>query len=582
MQDIDDSTVSGRILTNHTNVYHSSDKFSDMEEIPSVGYNRIVNAVRYGKHFVLKGLKQQYRDEDIFQTMLRKEFEIMILMEHPNIVRVYTMEEIEEVGLCIVMEYVDGMPLDKWLEVRKPSMAQRKRIVLQLLDAMRHWHSHQVVHRDLKPSNILVTRNGDNVKVIDFGLADADQYAVLKEPAYTLRYASPEQLHGGPLDCRSDIYSFGRLMHLILPHRHSTIAARCCRHSREQRYPSAEAVMAALRRRRVLVIPMILLPILVLLSLFFMTFRYTSKPFEYKVTDGQILKMQIVSSKAVVTGYDTVSGALVLPERVRHRLLRYPLYEIADRAFYQCRTMEHIVFPSTLRRIGDEAFSGCTALNDTLVLTEGLEYLGDGVFNNCERISVCRVKSRRLHLKPNPDKNGRFGNTIGMHTIIIDNTIDTLCEQLFHWAYWGVKDIYLAEGLTHLGNASLSELYNLERIHFPSTLRQIDAGCFFGCGIRRLVIPDNVEAIDDYALAVLYKCHYLEFGAGVKSLGSNVVYAYRELDTLVFRSPVPPTTTATSITLDTQYPAPTVLVPAKSLELYLADSTFRKLNPVGF
>ena len=582
MQSTGNDIISGRIEPNQSIAYSESSTFSTKDEIPSAGYNRIVKAVRYGKFFVLKGLKPQYRNNEVYRTMLRKEFEIMILMEHPNIVRVYTMEEVEEIGLCIVMEYVDGMPLDKWIETRNPSHTLRKRVANQLLEAMKHWHSHQVVHRDLKPSNILITRNGDNVRVIDFGLADADQYAVLKEPAYTLSYASPEQLQGGPLDCRSDIYSFGRIMRLLLPHRHRLIVARCCRQNRDQRYPSAESVQAAFKRRKILV-SFVLLSFIVISALMSkLAYNYNSKPFAYKVADGQVLKMQIVHSKAVVTGFDTVSGDLVLPESIKHGILRYPLYEIGDKAFYKCRNLTHITFPSTLRRIDDEAFSGCISLSDTLLLPLGLEYIGDHVFDNCEQIRVCRVQSRRLHLKPNPAKEGRFGNMVNMSTIIIDNTVDTLCEKLFYWAYWGVKDIYIAEGLTHLGNASLAELYNLERIHFPSTLRRIDAGCFYGCGIRRLVIPDNVEVIDEFGLAVLYQCRYLEFGAGIKQLGSNIIYAYRELDTVVFRSPKPPSVTATTFTLDPKYPAPTVLVPAASLDLYLADSNFRKLNPIGW
>lgn len=578
--DVDDMT-SGRLMPETSTQYISTDAISDREEISSEGYSRLMRGVRYGRYFMFKGLKEQYVHDPVYHNLLRKEFEIMVQMDHPNIVRVYSFEEIEGMGICIVMEWIDGMPLDTWLATH-PSAASRRRVVGQLLDAMKHWHSHQVVHRDLKPSNILVTRNGANVRVIDFGLADADQYAVLKEPAYTLSYASPEQLEGGELDCRSDIYSFGRLLRLIFPRRYRAVAARCCRHRREQRYPSAEAVYAALKRRMWLPIVAVVLLLAAMVGLWQVLFHFDSQQFSYTVGDNQVLQVKIVDSEAIVVGCDTVVGDLVLPDRVRHGLFCYPLREIGYRAFFQCKDLTKVSFPSTLRRIEDEAFASCINLGDTLLLTEDLEYLGDHVFDDCEQLKACRVESRRLHVKKDPDKYGRFGNNISMKDIIVDGNVDTLCEHLFEWAYWGVTDIWLEEGLTHLGERSLSELYNLERIHFPSTLKKIDQSCFYGCGIRRLIIPDQIEEIETYGIGVMFNCRYVEFGRGLKFLGPGNLYGYRNLDTVVFRSTEPPTVTATTFNFVQESPNPLVLVPAEALERYLADPNFAKLNIKGY
>ena len=519
-----DEQSSGRIVPNEPITYSIGNTFSDLEEIPAGGYNRLLRGVRYGKYFVLKGLKADYADDETFRAMLRKEFEIMVQLDHPNIVRVYSLEEVADVGLCIVMEYVDGMSLDQWLAT-KPSKAARRRVARQLLDAMSHWHEKQVVHRDLKPSNVLITHNGNNVRVIDFGLSDADHYAILKEPAYTLSYASPEQIEGGPLDGRSDIYSFGRLLgQLFSPSYYSIVKSRCCRHRRERRYPSAEAVKAAMRRSRVL--PWVMAATVVILAVLLVhsLLHYNSDTFSCEVAPGQVLRVQVVDSEAHVVGVDTMSGDLRMPERVRCGLFSYPLRTIDQRAFAGCEGLTSVRFPSTLHRIEDEAFNNCTHLADTLILPEGLVYLGDHVFDNCERLRVCRVESRRLHLKDEPARDGRFGNTVSMHDIIVAGIVDTVCESLFHWAYWGVHNIWLEEGLTHLGNGSFSELYNLERIHFPSTLRTIDANCFYGCGVRRLTIPDNVETVEEYGLALLYQCSYLELGSGLKRLGPMALY----------------------------------------------------------
>lgn len=582
MDDYGIDISSGRVMPESTAVSLDNDTFTEWEEVPSVGYNRLVRAMRYGKHFILKGLKPEYRDDEVYRSLLRKEFEIMVQLTHPNIVRVYTLEEVEGVGFCIVMEWVDGMSLDEWLSVRKPSAATRKRVVGQLLDAMQHWHTCQIVHRDLKPSNILVTCNGDNVRVIDFGLADADQYAVLKEPAYTLSYASPEQIQGGPLDCRSDIYSFGRLLRRLFPHRYRLVAARCCRHRREQRYASAEAVRRAFVNRRVLSLLVSVLVLIVLILLGNRALHYNSDVFSYTVIDNQVLRVKIVDSEAVIVGVDTLVGDLVLPESVRHGLFRYPLRTIGDDAFSNCKHLTRIKFPASLRSIGDRAFTGCTALTDTLVLPEGLTYIGDHVFDNCESVKACRVESRRLHLKPNPANEGRFGNMVDMHTLIVDGAVDSLCEYLFRWAYWGVHHIELEEGLTHLGEGSFSELYYLETIHFPTTLRRLDVSCFYGCGIQRLVLPEGLEEIDDFALAILFKCHYLEVGPNVRRIGSNAFYDCRVMDTIRFRSAEPPVVEKTFMGTRGDGRYPVILVPAASLDRYLADSNFAKLSPVGY
>ena len=79
----------------------------------------------------------------------------------------------------------------------------------ELTEAVGYAHAKGIVHRDLKPSNILITVNGENVKLLDFGLADADSYAILKQPAGTLRYISPEQVQTAVADVRNDIYSLG-------------------------------------------------------------------------------------------------------------------------------------------------------------------------------------------------------------------------------------------------------------------------------------------------------------------------------------------------------------------------------------
>ena len=93
----------------------------------------------------------------------------------------------------------------------------------------------------------MITNNGQNVKLIDFGLSDADWYTLFKNPAGTRDYVSPEQLAGEDVDCRTDIYSLGRIMQELGVY--PRIAAVCVNEDRDKRYSNVQEVRSAILRR---------------------------------------------------------------------------------------------------------------------------------------------------------------------------------------------------------------------------------------------------------------------------------------------------------------------------------------------
>lgn len=220
------------------------------------GYCCLYKAQKMGKYHMLKTLKPEYEENPVYRGLLQKEFQISYPLSHPHVVQTLGMEEVAGVGVCIVMEYIDGVNLREYLHSKSFDKGIILKILSELLQAVSYIHSFQIIHRDLKPENIIITRNGFNVKLIDFGLSDTDSYFILKHPAGTLEYASPEQkMPEGAIDNRADIYSVGVILEEIvkttrikLPHA-DKIIERCKSEIPLRRYVSVDEISHLLHSR---------------------------------------------------------------------------------------------------------------------------------------------------------------------------------------------------------------------------------------------------------------------------------------------------------------------------------------------
>lgn len=190
----------------------SSDRFSNIELLysSSAGRMEIYSAIRYGRRFILKAITESFRDDPVINLVLRKEFEIGISLDHPNIRRTVGFEKIPELGWAIVLEYIDGEPLDRAIANGRITPDNARTVAGQLAAAIEYLHNRQTVHRDIKPANILFTHAGNTVKLIDFSLSDSEAYIIIKNPAGTRKYMAPEQLlPDARASVKADIYSFG-------------------------------------------------------------------------------------------------------------------------------------------------------------------------------------------------------------------------------------------------------------------------------------------------------------------------------------------------------------------------------------
>ena len=160
----------------------------------------------------------------------RREGSVLARLAHPGIARLLDAGVAGAGQPYLVLEYVDGRPIDDFVRERGLALEERVRLFLRVLAAVGHAHAHLIVHRDLKPSNILVTADGA-VKLLDFGIAKllddgagGDPAALTLEGgrAFTPRYAAPEQVRGEPHTTATDVYALGVLLYLLLSGRHPT------------------------------------------------------------------------------------------------------------------------------------------------------------------------------------------------------------------------------------------------------------------------------------------------------------------------------------------------------------------------
>lgn len=158
-----------------------------------------------------KALRQRFHDER----------QILADLDHPSIARLLDGGSADDGRPFLVMEYVEGEPIDRHCLDRDLDLAERLALFRQVLDAVEHAHQHLIVHRDIKPANILVTPEG-SVKLLDFGIAKLLDTASASEGSHTPtasmtpQYASPEQVQGGALTTASDVYALGLVLYQML------------------------------------------------------------------------------------------------------------------------------------------------------------------------------------------------------------------------------------------------------------------------------------------------------------------------------------------------------------------------------
>ena len=218
---------------------------TDYELLSDSGHNLVYRAQMGGKWVVLKAAKPDEGEQTRNRLLLEREFEIMHRLDSIYVVQTISMVDDPQLGRSILMEYVHGRSLDKFV-AGNPTSTERRRVADELMEALIFLHDRQIVHGDLKPSNILITDSGNHVRLIDFGFSDNEAF-IAKNIGTSPSISSPEQLPTDVLKPERDIYALGKMLALLFPHSLKPVIRRCLASDRS-RYISVRQVRAALHR----------------------------------------------------------------------------------------------------------------------------------------------------------------------------------------------------------------------------------------------------------------------------------------------------------------------------------------------
>ncbi len=176
---------------------------------------------QYQKQVAIKILLPELDNEELL-SRFRNERQTLAALDYPHIVKLLDGGSTEEGLPYLVMDYVEGVPIDEYCDAHALSIQHRLQLFCTVCEAVTYAHQHHVIHRDLKPKNILVTADG-TTKLLDFGIAkvlgtsEASQVATRTANRHlTPAFASPEQVRGESVAATTDVYSLGVVLYALL------------------------------------------------------------------------------------------------------------------------------------------------------------------------------------------------------------------------------------------------------------------------------------------------------------------------------------------------------------------------------
>lgn len=197
------------------------EEFTIMEEIGKGGYSKVylVENKKTKRQYAMKACFKVKDGKDRSERT-RTEIKVLKKLKHPHIIRLKGYFEDSE-NIYLILEYISGKDCSKFFKNRLPDREEVKKIIRQLVEAVRYCHDHGIVHRDLKLENLLITSKGD-IKLTDFGLAAIKnhEFEMMTGTMGTVRYTAPEMIRGDGYNDSVDIWGIGIILFALLTGRY--------------------------------------------------------------------------------------------------------------------------------------------------------------------------------------------------------------------------------------------------------------------------------------------------------------------------------------------------------------------------
>lgn len=207
----------------------------------------LAEQINIERKVALKVLHGEYARDEVFVRRFRQEAKLAASLNHRNVIQIYDFDQAEDGNLFIAMEYLVGKTLKGLMRAGAPDIATVVQLAIQIADGLAAAHRAGVIHRDIKPENIMIVSQGNEVKIMDFGIArlrEADAATRLTRAGSimgTPAYMAPEQIEGKQINEKTDIYAFGIVIYEMLsntvPFTAPTPAAVLIKHLKEAPVP---------------------------------------------------------------------------------------------------------------------------------------------------------------------------------------------------------------------------------------------------------------------------------------------------------------------------------------------------------
>lgn len=452
-----------------------------------------------GRLLLRKSLKSEFLGDARLRETLKKEYAIgsILGMETEYVVSYYQL--VDTLDECyLTMDFVEGLTLAEQVMTDPEFLSRRRNFeytFLQFLEAVRTIHHHQVVHLDLKPSNIMLTHVNHDVRIIDLGFCYADAFP--DSMGMTNAFAAPEQLDGsGDVDARTDIYCVGKIIEWMIAQLGDRcqwrkdrvvkkIISRCLAEQKKDRWQKVDEIIDFMvqsrssKKRTSALISAILLLSVFAIPYFIFSIPVRSSDKHVLYGNFSLLNRTCEAVGKITDDYEDQywEGNLYIYPEIRHWGMDFKVTSIADNAFLEDTTFSTVSLPSTLKRIGSQAFQRCIHL-EAIHIPEGVEMIGASAFWR----DSCLAK------------------------VQLPSTLKVIPSACFHLCAF--SSVIVPEGVEEIDLDAFAVCSNLHEVSLPSTLKRIGRGVFWRCdSLKSISLPASLQSIGEYAF---YECTNLK------------------------------------------------------------------------